>query len=133
MVSSKVADTLNAAKKALADIIAEDGRVSVSAIEKRAGLSNGTLNYKNEAYIEFKNKVSSFSNNKVIERDLTKVELNKQKELKSKYKKQRDIYKLQVKKEIQKRLELSYQLFHLQQEIDSGKNKNIIEFPENDL
>jgi len=130
MPSERVADTLKAANLALSALIAEGERVSISAIEKRAGLSNGALNYKIDEYLEFKSKVAKINENKKVEVTPKDIKLkesrDKERLLKEKYKSQRDEYKAMLKKEVQARLEVTYNLFHLQSEISDRNSEKIV-------
>lgn len=115
---SKIELSVNAGEKALLELIAEGIKISQHAVEKRAGVTNGAFNYDHPMYHELKNKIHQA---KIASKDkqtqISKehlVLLVKERALKNKYFSQRNKLKEQLKKLEGERLELQYQLYHLQ-------------------
>ncbi|GAA5218325.1 hypothetical protein ACFSJ3_15720 [Corallincola platygyrae] len=115
---SKVKLSADAAERALCELIANGARISQHAIEKRAGLANGALNYNHPLYVSLKQKIQKAKATMVSTNDNGSPELQKRIKreigLKRKYRKQRDSYKAQLKQAEGEKLELAYQLHHLQ-------------------
>lgn len=128
---TRVQLSIAAAEAALKDIIAEGKKPSQYAVEMRAGLTNGALNYKCEEYIEFKQRLLKLKETKSEANDLYKTwkaEYKKQAALKDKYRAERDFLKEENKKLHGHNKELLYQLFLMQQEMIQIKETNIIDF-----
>ncbi|WP_299694581.1 hypothetical protein [uncultured Vibrio sp.] len=106
-------------EKALLELISEGMKISQHAVEKKAGLANGALNYKHPRYQEVKEKINkaklaSEPNQTPVNKEL-KAHLAKEQALKDKYRNEKNHLKQQLKKLEGERLELLYQIYHLQQ------------------
>ncbi|MCU7940437.1 MAG: hypothetical protein KZQ64_13680 [gamma proteobacterium symbiont of Bathyaustriella thionipta] len=123
----KIKTTFSVAEKALKDIISEGGKVSQYAVEKRAGLSNGALNYKAPEYIELKERINAAKavRGQHPTKKVDTEKLKKEKSLKSKYRGERDEAKEELKKALGEKMELLYQLFHLQSYLNHLENKGV--------
>lgn len=126
-ISKKVAKTRQVAETALKELIAEGKKVSQHAVEKRAGLSNGALNYKHPEYIDLKNRIAEVQRaaspkpkRSADDRKIIQIQTR----LKEKYRSQRDEYKEQLKAALGKTLEAKYQLFQLQRLFAHHEGKN---------
>jgi len=119
---SQVQKTIQRAEEALKLLIIEGMRVSQHAVEMRAGLSNGTLNYDVQEYRDFKTRLSNAkqattsrphsggdSNNKKLKTEIA---------LKKKYRDKYNAVRSELRQSKGKELELTYQLFHLQRYVD---------------
>lgn len=112
--SDKIMLTFEKAEKALREIIGEGSRVSQSAVEKRAGLSNGALNYDVPMYRDLKARIQLAKDNKAISNSGIKDESNDRR-LKDKYRQERDDVRSELKKARGEVLELRSALFDMQQ------------------
>lgn len=129
--SSRVQLNIAAAETALKELIAEGKKPSQYAVEMRAGLSNGTLNYKCDEYENFKKRLITIKKSQPETNDLykqLKKECQKQSDLKDKYRNERNFFKEENKVLHAQNKELLYQLFLIQQEMIQVKEKNVIDF-----
>ncbi|WP_144211781.1 hypothetical protein [Shewanella donghaensis] len=114
---SSVVISASKAERALLEIIAEGKSISQLAVEQRAGLANGALNYQHKLYADIKHKIlnakiSSNNSLRVDGNDL--IHLDKEKNLKEKYRIERNKLREMLRVSEGERLELQYQLYHLQ-------------------
>ncbi|NOH98437.1 hypothetical protein [Vibrio sp. 99-70-13A1] len=126
---SSVLKNAEESEKALLELISKGMKISQHAVEKRAGLANGALNYKHPKYQVVKDKINraklaSESNQTAANKEL-KVLLAKEKNLKDKYRKEKNLLKQRLKKLEGERLELIYQLYHLQQYVAKLEENSI--------
>jgi len=123
----RIKATISVAEKALKDIISEGGKVSQYSVEKRAGLSNGALNYKAPEYIDLKERIKAAKAvlGQLPAKTADTEKLKKEKSLKSKYRGERDEAKEELKKALGEKMELLYQLFHLQTYLNHLENKGV--------
>lgn len=127
---SKAELTLRAADSALREMVAEGARISQHAVEMRAGLSNGALNYNHPNYVAMKERIAAakaISTSTGDARADEKRELLRQKRLKEKYRAERDQYKRELAKALGEKLELTYQLFHAQDSLAQLDEKIVID------
>ncbi|MCG7540030.1 hypothetical protein [Pseudoalteromonas sp. OF7H-1] len=89
-----IEENLKLARQALKELIEEGKRVNVSALEKRAELSNGTLNYSHPLYETFKEKICELKRAECLpsSKDIYRLrgKLNHEIALKEKYRVERD-------------------------------------------
>ncbi|OXY81364.1 hypothetical protein [Oceanimonas doudoroffii] len=126
-----------AAEKALLELISEGAKVSQHAVEKRAGLANGALNYNHSRYKEIKGRIAKSKeiNSPALEVESkeSKEQIRKERDLKNKYRKQRDELRDLLRISEGERLELVYQLYHIQKYLEHLErhgvvDKNVLEF-----
>ena len=131
---SGVKKTLARAEQALRELMLSGERISQYAVEKRAGLANGTLNYNCPEYRQIRETIRSL---KKVLPGTTPVDeqgIEKQIKLKEKYRSQRDELREEIKKVMAENVELLHNLLLLQQyvrelEHSTGKEKGgIISF-----
>ncbi|MCG9770459.1 hypothetical protein L1D59_17840 [Pseudoalteromonas piscicida] len=117
-----IEENLKLARQALKELIEEGKRVNVSAVEKRAGLSNGTLNYSHPLYEAFKEKICELKRAECLpsSKDIDRLrgKLNHEVALKEKYRVERDKLKEDIRVLMGEKAELQYQLFHALKLID---------------
>tara|TARA_B110000211_G_C14093525_1_gene561183 strand:+ start:1499 stop:1939 length:441 start_codon:yes stop_codon:yes gene_type:complete len=120
-MNTRVELTIIAAEKALKELIAEGKKISQYAIEKKAGLGNGALNYKHDSYLTFKTKIDTLKLNtetsSSIDIELKKKLVNESK-LKDKYRIEKQKYKLRCLELEANNRELLYALFKTQKYLD---------------
>ncbi|WP_286340938.1 hypothetical protein [Ferrimonas sp. YFM] len=127
---SKVERTVEAAQRALADLIAEGARISQHAVEKRAGLANGALNYKHPLYRELKARIINVKSPTVSSSSSSSEEaskLAKERELKDRYRTQRNELRGLLRIAEGEKLELQYQLYHMQKYIKHLEQHGIVD------
>ncbi|MGP4933484.1 hypothetical protein ACTXIM_16285 [Pseudoalteromonas nigrifaciens] len=130
-MTTRVELNILAAEAAVKELLAEGKKINQHSVEKRAGLSNGTLNYKCDPYKKFKDKLTEINtaNTQVDDHYKTlKKELIRQAELKDKYRMQRDELRHENVKLHADNKELLYQLFLLQKEMIAVKETNVVDF-----
>ncbi|ASP47408.1 hypothetical protein [Cognaticolwellia beringensis] len=125
MSTAKITLTVKAVEIVLQEMIANGERISQYAVEKKAGLSNGALNYKVEEYIELKDRIIKLKmpiSDQVpnTSDDIAKRKSKEKKEqnLKDKYRSERDELKEENIYLEAENKELLFQLFKLQQYIE---------------
>jgi len=140
MSTAKITLTVKAVEVALQEMIASGKQISQYAVEQKAGLSNGALNYKVEEYINIKKRINNLKNPKLdLLPDISEAvatEKNKAKKeqtLKDKYRSERDELKKQNLYLESENKELLFQLFKLQQyikhlEVDGMADTNVVNF-----
>ena len=140
MSTAKVVLTVKAVETVLQEMIVSGERISQYSVEKKAGLSNGALNYKVDEYIDLKARIKKLKDplpEQVTSiSDAIKVEKNKTKKeqtLKDKYRNERDELKGQNLSLESENKELLWQLYKLQQyinhlEVDGTADKNVLNF-----
>jgi hypothetical protein len=125
---TKVAESALKAERALLQIVAEGGKVSQFAIEQKAGLANGALNYKHPLYIDLKRRIletkSTVSNEPALD-DKFMSSLAKEKHLKDKYRIERNQLAELLRVSEGERLELQYQLYHMQKYLTHLENSGL--------
>lgn len=134
---SKIELSVSAGEKALLELIAEGRKISQHAVEARAGVANGAFNYAHPMYLELRNKIrqakiASKSDQTQMKKEHATL-LTKERALKHKYFSQRNELKEQLRMLEGEKLELQYQLYHLQKYLaqieDNGiDNPNVIGF-----
>ncbi len=115
--TDKVIKTSQRAEDALRTLIANGDKISQSAVEKLAGLSNGTLNYDVPEYQDIKKRINiakSATAETAIEPKGNRGELQNQIRLKDKYRKERNELRSEIKKLIGEKTEIMHKLFELQ-------------------
>jgi len=120
--------TLRSAEKALKELVSEGKKISQYAVEKRAGLSNGALNYKGvPEYAELKERIRAAKavSSPAAITPADKEKLKKEESLKKKYRDERDEARNELKKVLSENMELKYQLFHLQSYLRDLENKGL--------
>ncbi len=140
MSTAKITQTVKAVEIVLQEMIANGERISQYAVEKKAGLSNGALNYKVEEYIDLKDRIiklkipiSDQVPNTSDDIAKEKSKTRKEQSLKDKYRSERDeLKKENISLEAENK-ELLLQLFKLQQYIDhlqedSMADKKVVHF-----
>jgi hypothetical protein len=140
MSTAKITLTVKAVEIVLQEMIASGKQISQYAVEKKAGLSNGALNYKVEEYINLKKRINSLKNPKLDllpdTSEAIATEKNKAKKeqtLKDKYRSERDELKKQNLYLESENKELLFQLFKLQKyikhlEVDGMADTNVVNF-----
>ncbi|AUW04407.1 hypothetical protein [Vibrio campbellii] len=123
-------------ERALLNLVSEGKKVSQHAVEKRAGLANGALNYKHPRYQKVKEKINRAKlvaepKSAPVNKEF-KALLVKERVLKDKYRNEKKELKEKLKELEGERLELQYQLYHLQQylarlEENSIEHSNVIQ------
>jgi len=140
MSTAKVIQTVKTVEIVLKEMITNGDRISQSAVEKKAGLSNGTLNYKVEEYIDLKKRIIKLK--KTISEELPntsddvakeKNKAKKEQKLKDKYRCDRDELRLENLYLESENKELLFQLFKLQQyieylEVNGMADRSVIDF-----
>ncbi|MFK5948841.1 MAG: hypothetical protein QM500_08760 [Methylococcales bacterium] len=114
---NRVTKTLKLAEDALKYLVADNKKISQYAVEKKAGLSNGALNYNVPEYIEFKKRIQAAKcavNGETKQSEKQKLKIKNESNLKDKYRVERNNYEIELKKAMGEKLELTYQLFELQ-------------------
>lgn len=130
---SRIEKTVLLVEKALKELIAEGRKVNQYAIEKRAGLSNGALNYNTKAYHKLKDKIRIIKEEAEPKKKnarqtaFDKENLANALRLKEKYYKQKNLYREKLRYSEARRLELQFQLFHIQQYIMHLEEKGYAE------
>jgi predicted nuclease with TOPRIM domain len=140
MSTAKVVLTVKTVEKVLQEMIASGERISQFSVEKKAGLSNGALNYKVDEYIELKKRINKLKN-PLIEQvtsisDAIQIEKNKTKQertLKDKYRGERDKLEKENLSLESENKELLWQLYKLQKYInhleqDGMADTNVVNF-----
>ncbi|MBE0377771.1 hypothetical protein [Pseudoalteromonas prydzensis] len=130
-MTSKIELNILAAEAAVKELLAEGKRVNQHSVEKVAGLSNGTLNYKCEPYEKFKNRLIKINEPKIQvdeQQKKLKKEVARQAELKDKYRIQRDELRQENVELHAENKELLHQLFLLQKEMIAIKETNVVDF-----
>ena len=129
IMKEKIEVTRDRAEKAFQEILAEGGKVSQYSVERRAGLSNGTLNYDVDVYRELKTRIktakkitgSAGTGVRVIDTDSLQKEIR----LKNKYREERDKLKQQVALLMGRNVELAHNLMLLQRYIKHLEEKGV--------
>lgn len=135
MSTAKIVLTVKAVEMVLQEMIASGERISQYSVEKKAGLSNGALNYKVKEYIDLKKCINLLKKPildpvpDVSEKD----KIKKEQTLKDKYRSERDELKKQNLYLESENKELLFQLFKLQQyikhlEVDGMADINVVNF-----
>lgn len=115
-----VLNTVARAEVALKKIITEGSKISQHAVEKKAGLANGALNYNCPEYREFRNviKLAAENRNKANAKLITSnVYLQQQIKLKGKYRVERNELRRELKIMLAEIIELHYHLALMQNHI----------------
>lgn len=124
--------TIQAAEVALKELLAEGAKISQYAVERRAGLANGALNYKSEKYTELKSRIQllkhSQSHDLRTTDSMIKQSFKNESRLKNKYRKERDNLKKENQKLHAHNKELLYQLWKIQQHIQQVSDSNVFDF-----
>ena len=124
----KVEVTLKKAEKALRELIASGEKINQHAVEKKAGLSNGTLNYNVQEYKDLKLRITK-AKSAVAEAAPDKIigrgKLQDQKRLKEKYRTERDNLREECKKLKGEKLELITHLLEMQRYIKHLEKKGV--------
>ncbi|MGJ8645780.1 MAG: hypothetical protein ACSHXJ_02725 [Marinomonas colpomeniae] len=118
--ADKTKFTAESAENALRELIVEKSRISQAAVEKRAGLSNGALNYDIPLYRDIKTRITLAKEGKVAERTTTPKNTpssENERRLKEKYRSERDAIREELTKARSEILELRSALFDVQQYI----------------
>lgn len=133
---SGVKKTQARAEQALRELMLSGERISQYAVEKRAGLANGTLNYNCPEYRQVREAIRSL---KKVPKGTTPIDeqgIEQQIKLKEKYRRQRNELREEIKKVIAENVELLHNLILLQQyvrelERSTGREKgDVIPFPD---
>lgn len=115
---SKVSQSAKAALLALTDLIARGEKISQYAVEKKAGLANGALNYKHPKYEEVKQRIHdakrSLHKENIASNESLTVAWKQERRLKKMYWKKLKLANERLKVLEGEKLELQYQLFHMQ-------------------
>tara|TARA_R110001606_G_scaffold169296_2_gene314274 strand:+ start:12450 stop:12905 length:456 start_codon:yes stop_codon:yes gene_type:complete len=126
--AQKIKLTAERAENALRDIIVEGSRISQAAVEKRAGLSNGALNYNIPLYRDIKTRIILAKEGKVTESSPSfksvPASVNESR-LKDKYRSERDSIREELAKARGEVLELRSALFDAQQYIKYLESKGL--------
>ncbi|EKO3643020.1 hypothetical protein CAG58_09715 [Vibrio sp. V31_P5A7T61] len=139
---SKVSQSAEAAQLALTQLIASGKKVSQYAVEKKAGLANGALNYKHPKYEEIKQRIhdakSSLNKESTVSNDNLRQVCNHERHLKKVYREKLKLANNRLKALEGEKLELQYQLFHMQKYLAELEklgvaDSNILEFRLPDL
>ncbi|MGF1827442.1 hypothetical protein [Vibrio splendidus] len=124
--------TIQAAEVALKELLAEGAKISQYAVERRAGLANGALNYKSEKYTELKSRIQLLKHSQSHDLRTTdstiKQSFKNESRLKNKYRKERDNLKKENQKLHAHNKELLYQLWKIQQHIQQVSDSNVFDF-----
>ncbi|MDH2914170.1 hypothetical protein N7V53_16785 [Kosakonia sp. HypNH10] len=132
---SGVKKTQARAEQALRELMLSGERISQYAVEKRAGLANGTLNYNCPEYRLVRESIRSL---KKVLQGTTPVDeqgIAQQIKLKEKYRRQRNELREEIKKLMAENVELLHNFILLQQyvrelERSTGREKgDVISFP----
>jgi predicted nuclease with TOPRIM domain len=133
----KIIATAKKAEKSLREIIAEGGRISQAAVEKRAGLSNGSLNYNVPEYKDIKHRIHLAKQSTNAHLTVNKSDsLKGDTRLKDKYRSERDNLREELRKVLGQKVELQHKLFELQQYVKYLESKgfahsNVVNFRPN--
>lgn len=131
-MSNQTELTIRAAETALKELLAEGAKISQYAVERRAGLANGALNYKNKKYVEIKARIQTLKKPQLYDTTIIdskiRQELSKESRLKNQYRKERDKLKKENQKLHAQNKELLYQLWKVQQHIQQVSDSNIFDF-----
>ena len=127
-MNNRINKTVTAVENAINAILAEGARISQHAIEIRAGLSNGALNYDCIEYRDLKKRIKALKKRKNEDSDanlLLKNQVKKQTDLKNKYRVQRDELRAENALLHAENKELLYQMFKLQQYVKKIENTKL--------
>ncbi|MCY9864283.1 hypothetical protein OTK49_17340 [Vibrio coralliirubri] len=139
---SNVSQSAEAAQSALTQLIASGKKVSQYAVEKKAGLANGALNYKHPKYEEIKQRIHdakcSLNQESTVSNDNLRQICNHERHLKKVYWEKLKLANNRLKALEGEKLELQYQLFHIQKYLAELEklgvaDSNILEFRLRDL
>ncbi|AMJ76592.1 hypothetical protein [Alteromonas stellipolaris] len=133
-MNDRIQRTVAAVENAINEILAKGTRISQHAIEKKAGLSNGALNYNCTEYRNLKERIRAIKSSKNEDCNANlhlKKQISKQTALKNKYRLQRDELRAENALLHSETKELLYQMFKLQQyvkQIENTKLANLNDF-----
>lgn len=133
-MNDRIQSTVAAVENAINEFLAKGTRVSQHAIEKKAGLSNGALNYDCAEYRDLKERIRAIKRSKKEECNAhlhSKKQISKQTDLKNKYRLQRDELRAENAQLHSENKEILYQMFKLQQyvkQIEKTKLANLDDF-----
>lgn len=119
------------AEQALQELLLAGERISQHAVEKRAGLANGALNYKCPEYRQLRETIRSLIKTRQGTTPDDKQSIAHQIKLKEKYRHQRNELREEIKQVIAENVELLHNLILLQQyvrelECTAGMAKGIV-------
>ena len=125
---SGVKKTQARAEQALRDLMLSGERISQYAVEKRAGLANGTLNYNCPEYRQVREAIRSLKKTCQGTAPVDEQGIEQQIKLKEKYRRQRNELREEIKKMMAENVELLHNLILLQQyvrelERNTGREK----------
>lgn len=123
---NKTQNTARKAHDAIRSLIEQGKSISVYAVEMEAGLTNGTLKYKCEEYKGVNQKISDLKRVEVPNVGGNKDgELKKAKELRDKYRGERNSLRAENEQLQAQNKELLYNLFQLQRWVEHLESKGI--------
>ncbi|EPM5142644.1 TPA: hypothetical protein KML25_000283 [Escherichia coli] len=125
--SSGISRTIERARAALRSLTDEGARISQHAVEKRAGLSNGALNYNCPEYRQFREYVRSMKTGRVdksVSGEAPDDILRHQVRLKEKYRLQRNELREELLVLVAENAELVHNLLLMQRYIQELENMN---------
>ncbi|MGX9929598.1 hypothetical protein [Enterobacter hormaechei] len=125
---SGVKKTQARAEQALRELMLSGERISQYAVEKRAGLANGTLNYNCPEYRQVREAIRSLKKTCQGTAPVDEQGIEQQIKLKEKYRRQRNELREEIKKMMAENVELLHNLILLQQyvrelERNTGREK----------
>lgn len=125
---SGVKKTQARAEQALRELMLSGDRISQYAVEKRAGLTNGTLNYNCPEYRQIRESIRRLKKVFQVTTPVEEVGIEQQIKLKEKYRRQRNELREEIKKMMAENVELLHNLILLQQyvrelERNTGREK----------
>jgi hypothetical protein len=125
--NDKVSITAKRAEAALRELIANGQKVNQHAVEKYAGIANGSLNYNVPEYIDLKKRIQAVKAVGASKKggQTNKDQLAKQVELKRRYKNERDKLREEIKKVKGANLELIVNISEQQRYITYLENKEV--------
>ncbi|MEW5494340.1 hypothetical protein ABGT23_01580 [Enterobacter cloacae] len=123
--TSSVSRTIERARAALRSLTDEGARISQHAVEKRAGLSNGALNYKCPEYRQFREYLRTLKTgrmDKSVSGEASDDLLRQQVRLKEKYRLQRNELREELTVLVAENAELVHNLMLMQKYIQELEN-----------